>query len=83
LKELIVDKTAMINTTTESVPARAASAKMTVKTSGEMELFHMLYVAGVSGEKGLDTELHEILLIRCEESNRSVQLWDSIFVKQR
>jgi hypothetical protein len=38
-------------------------------------------VAGISGEKGVDTELHEVLLI-CEESDRSVQLRDSVFVKQ-
>jgi hypothetical protein len=81
LKELVVGKTAMINTTTESVPTRTASAKIAVKTSSEMELFHLFYVAGISGEKGVDTELHEVLLIS-EESNRSVQLRDSVFVKQ-
>jgi hypothetical protein len=69
LKELVVDKTAIINTTTESVSPRAAIAKTTVKTSGEMEFFHMFHMVGISGEKGVDTELYEILLIRCEESN--------------
>jgi hypothetical protein len=68
LKELVVGKTAMINATTESVPTRIASAKFIVKTSGEMELFHMFYVAGISGEKRVDTELHDVLLI-CEESD--------------
>lgn len=71
----------MINATAESVPTRTASAKFMVKTSGEMELFHMCYVVGISGEKAVDTELHKILLI-CEESGRSVQLRDSVFVKQ-
>ena len=82
MKELVVDKTAIINTTTESVPTRTAIAKMTMKTSGKMELFYMFQVPGISGEKGVDTELDEILLIKCEESNRSVQLRDSVFMKQ-
>lgn len=71
----------MIDATTESVPPRIATAKIAVKTSGEIELFYMLYVAGISGEKGVDTELYEILLIS-KESNRPVQLRDSVFMKQ-
>lgn len=71
----------MINATAESVPTGTASAKFMVKTSGEMELFDMFYVAGISSEKRVDTELHEVLLI-CEESDRSVQLRDSVFMKQ-
>jgi hypothetical protein len=59
---------------------KTAIAKIMTKTSGEMELFHMFYVAGISGENGVDTKLHEILLFRCEESNRPVQLRDSVFM---
>jgi hypothetical protein len=58
----------MINATTESIPTRTASAKFMVKISGEMELFHMFYVAGISSEKRVDTKLHDVLLI-CEESD--------------
>jgi hypothetical protein len=54
-----------------------------MKTSSEIELFHMFYVAGISGEEEVNTEIYEILLVRYEEGNRSVQLRDSIFMKQR
>ncbi len=71
MKEFVVGKTAIIIiiTTTESVPPRTAITKITTKTRGEIELFHMYYVASISSKKGVDTELYEILLIRCEESN--------------
>jgi hypothetical protein len=63
-----VGKTAIINATTESVPTRIASAKFIVKISGEIELFYMFYIAGISSEKRVDTKLHDVLLI-CEESD--------------
>jgi hypothetical protein len=72
LKELVINKTAIINNVTESVLIKIASAKITVKTSGKMELFYMFYITGIFNEKGVNTELHEILFIKCEESNRFI-----------
>jgi len=53
------------------------------KLRGEIELPYMFYMIGISSKEGVDTELYEILLFRYEESNRPVQLWDSVFIKQR
>lgn len=71
MKELIISKTAIINVTTESVPPRIATTKIAVKISGEIKLFYIFYIAGISSEKGVNTELYKVLLIS-KESNRSV-----------
>ena len=64
-------KAAILNTTTKSASTRTATTKIAVKTSSKIELFYMFYIAGISSEKGVNTELYEVLLIS-EESNRSV-----------